>query len=465
MRSWSISRLSRILAFFAPLIIGLLSTGDCVYAQSIDIIRDTEIERVLHSYEDPILKAAGLDPASVKIYLVNDPTINAFATQSPASSESEDIFVNAGLIMQLKSPNQVIGVLAHETGHIAGGHMIRDVAAMRKAMVPMLIGLAVGIAAMVAGGGDAGMGAILMGEQAAQAQFFQFSRAQEATADQMGQKYLMATHQSGRGMLEVFGQFAREEAEMKLLYPNTPLLSDHPGGRERIDALEQLVEGSPYKDVKDTPEVVHQFHLIQAKLAGYLSKPDTVLTRYPVTDSSTEARYARAMAYFRKPDMQKAFTEASSLAKEEPNNPYFWELLGQIHVEMSQPDKGIGPYQKSVDLLPNAPLLRISLAAAQLATERPAMVKPAVDNLKIALHEENDNTFGWYEAAQAYSDAGNEAMANLSTAELDYTVGNYQAAQHFAMLAQHNLPAGSPDWQRATDILAVAGTSLDRHRR
>jgi len=465
MRSWSISRLSRILAFFAPLIIGLLSTGDCVYAQSIDIIRDTEIERVLHSYEDPILKAAGLDPASVKIYLVNDPTINAFATQSPASSESEDIFVNAGLIMQLKSPNQVIGVLAHETGHIAGGHMIRDVAAMRKAMVPMLIGLAVGIAAMVAGGGDAGMGAILMGEQAAQAQFFQFSRAQEATADQMGQKYLMATHQSGRGMLEVFGQFAREEAEMKLLYPNTPLLSDHPGGRERIDALEQLVEGSPYKDVKDTPEVVHQFHLIQAKLAGYLSKPDTVLTRYPVTESSTEARSARAMAYFRKPDMQKAFTEASSLAKEEPNNPYFWELLGQIHVEMSQPDKGIGPYQKSVDLLPNAPLLRISLAAAQLATERPAMVKPAVDNLKIALHEENDNTFGWYEAAQAYSDAGNEAMANLSTAELDYTVGNYQAAQHFAMLAQHKLPAGSPDWQRATDILAVAGTSLDRHRR
>ena len=343
--------------------------------------------------------------------------------------------------------------------------MIRDVAAMRKAMVPMLIGLAVAIAAMVAGGGDAGMGAILMGEQAAQAQFFQFSRAQEATADQMGQKYLMATHQSGRGMLEVFGQFAREEAEMKLLYPNTPLLSDHPGGRERINALEQLVEGSPYKDVKDTPEVVHQFHLIQAKLAGYLSKPDTVLTRYPVTDSSTEARYARAMAYFRKPDMQKAFTEASSLAKEEPNNPYFWELLGQIHVEMSQPDKGIGPYQKSVDLLPNAPLLRISLAAAQLATERPAMVKPAVDNLKIALHEENDNTFGWYEAAQAYSDAGNEAMANLSTAELDYTVGNYQAAQHFAMLAQHKLPAGSPDWQRATDILAVAGTSLDRHRR
>jgi predicted Zn-dependent protease len=465
MRNLTLSRLSRIFAFFAPLIVGLFSMAECAYAQSIDIIRDTEIERVLHSYEDPLLKAAGLDPATVKIYLVNDPTINAFATQSPASSETEDIFVNAGLLIQLKSPNQVIGVLAHETGHIAGGHMLRDVAAMRKAMVPMLIGLAVGIVAMVAGGGEAGMGAIMMGQQAAQAQFFQFSRAQEGTADQMGQKYLLATHQSGRGMLEVFGQFAREEAQIQRLYPNTPLLSDHPASRERIDTLEQLVESSPYKDLKDSPVVMHQFRLIQAKLSGYLSKPDTVLTRYPETDTSTEARYARAMAYFRKPDMQKALAEANSLVKDEPKNPYFWELLGQIHVDMSQPDKGIAPYQKSVDLLPDAPLLRISLAAAQLATERPAMVKPALDNLKVALHQENDNTFGWYEAAQAYSDAGNEAMANLSTAELDYTVGNFQAAQHFAMLAQHKLSAGSPDWQRATDILAVAGTSLDRHRR
>jgi predicted Zn-dependent protease len=465
MRNLSASRLSRTLAFFAPLIIGLFSTGECAYAQSIDVIRDTEIERVLHSYEDPLLKAAGLDPSSVKLYLVNDSSINAFATQSPASSETEDIFVNAGLIIQLKSPNQVIGVLAHETGHIAGGHMIRDVAAMRKAMVPMLIGLAVGIAAMVAGGGEAGMGAIILGEQAAQAQFFQFSRAQEATADQMGQKYLLATHQSGRGMLEVFGQFAREEAQIQELYPNTPLISDHPASRERIDVLQQLVDTSPYKDVKDSPEVVHQFRLIQAKLAGYLSKPETVLMRYPVSDTSTEARYARAMAYFRKPDMQKALAEANSLVQEEPKNPYFWELLGQIHVDMSQPDKGIGPYQKSVDLLRDAPLLRISLAAAQLATERPAMVKPALDNLKIALDQENDNTFGWYEAAQAYSDAGNDAMANLATAELDYTVGNYQAAQHFAMLAQHKLPAGSRDWQRATDILAVAGTNLDRHKR
>jgi len=431
-------------------------------AQSIDLLRDTEIERWLHQNEDPILRAAGLDPATVRLYLVNDPTINAFAAQSPSATESEDIFVNAGLIMELKTPNQVIGVLAHETGHIAGGHIIRDADAMRKAMVPMLIGMVVGIAAAAAGGGEAGMSAMAMGEQAAMAQFLQFSRVQEATADQMGQRFLLATHQSGRGMVEVFERFANDIAMSA--YYNQPFISDHPADRERIALLQREAEASPYKDVQDSPEAVHKFHLIQAKLAGFLSKPETVLNRYSLTDQSQEARYARAMAYFRKPDLQKALAEINSLVKEDPRNPYYWEVLGQIYVDMSQPEKGVAPYQKAVDLLPDAPLLRISLAAAQIATERPALSKPAVENLKMALNQENDNTFAWYEAAQAYSDSGNEPMANLSTAELDYNVGNFRDAAHFATLAEHRLPAGSPDWQRANDILSVAG-SRDRRRR
>ncbi|HEY4114345.1 MAG TPA: M48 family metalloprotease [Rhizomicrobium sp.] len=423
-------------------------------AQGIDIIRDTEIEHVLHSYEDPILKVAGLDPATVKIYVVNDPSINAFAAQSPAESESEDIFINAGLILQLKSPNQVTGVLAHETGHIAGGHILRGEDAMKKAMVPMLIGMIAGIAAAIAGGGEAGMGVMALGEQAAMANYLEFSRAQEATADQMGQKFLLATHQSGRGMLEVFERFAQEDA-MSAYYQHS-FASDHPADRERIDLLQREVDASPYRDVPDSPAAVHEFHMIQAKLSGYLSKPDTVLGHYPPSDTSEEARYARAMAYFRKPDLPKALSEINSLIKDEPRDPYFWEVLGQIYVDMSQPEKGVEPYQKSVDLMPNAPLLRIALAAAQLATEKPALAKPALDNLKAALLEEHDNEFAWYEAAQAYSDLGNEPMANLSTAELDFSVGNFGAAEHFAGLAQHRLAAGSPDWQRASDILSIA---------
>ena len=215
-------------------------------AQSGDLIRDTEIERLMRSYEDPILKAAGIDSASIKMYLLDDPSINAAAAISPDPAEGEVIVVNAGTFLQLDTPNQMIGVLAHETGHIAGGHLTRDREAMNKAMIPMLIGMALGVAAMIAGGGQAGMAVMGLGEQAAMSQFNQFSRAQEGTADQMGQKFLLATHQSGRGMLEVFQKFAREEGRYKI----EPMYLDHPLSRERIDLLQQLVDKSPYKDVK-----------------------------------------------------------------------------------------------------------------------------------------------------------------------------------------------------------------------
>ena len=454
---------ARLAALVLAPLLCLEPLAQSAHAEGISVIRDTEIERTLRSYEDPILGAAGIDPHTVRLFLVDDPNLNAFATQSPLGGDEEDIFVNAGTFLQLKTPNQLIGILAHETGHIAGGDVIHSQMAMQKAAIPMLIGMAVGIAAMIAGaGGDAGMSAMMLGEQAGVSSFLSFSRTQEATADQRGQKFLLMTHQSGNGMVEVFTQMANDAA--RSAYYNRPFISDHPADRERVDLLQREADASPYKDVKDKPEVVHQFRLIQAKLAGYLSKPATVLVRYPTSDTSVEARYARALAYFRQPDMKNALAESTTLVKDEPNNPYFWELLGQIYVNMSQPDKGIGPYQKSVDLMPDAPLLRISLAAAQIATERKALAQSALNNLKIALDQENDNTFGWYEAAQAYSDVGDEPMANLATAELDYNMGNFPAAVHFATLAQHKLAAGSTTWQRANDILAVAGSEVQKRR-
>ncbi len=459
-----VRKFGRAAAFFSTtMIFALWAAGQPAVAQDgMGIVRDTEIERVLRGYEVPILKAAGIDPNTVKLYIIQDPEINAFATQSPFDNEEESIFINTGTLMQLKSPNQVIGILAHETGHIAGGHMIRDVGAMQKASIPMLIGMAVGIAAMIAGAGSAGMAGMALGEQAAQASFFSFSRVQEATADQMGQRFLRATHQSGRGMLEVFQKFANEDA-MSGAYKHD-FISDHPADRERIDLLQREVDASPYRDVPDSPESIHEFHMIQAKLAGYISKPDAVLTRWPPSDQSDEALYARAMAYFRMPDMKKALAETTKLIATNPKNPYFWELEGQIYVEMAQPLKGIPPYQKSVDLLPDAPLLRVSLAAAQLATEIPALAQPALNNLKIALDQENSDTFAWYEAAQAYSDLGNKPMADLSTAELHYQGGDMAGAMHFAAVAAHDLPKGSTDWQRANDILGAAAPQARRQQ-
>ncbi len=451
----------RILVFAGPTLVALLAATTSASAQGIEIIRDTEIERVLYSYERPLLRAAGVDPSTIHIYLNADPTINAFAAQSPLQSEGEDIFVNTGLLTQLKTPNEVKGVLAHETGHIAGGDVIRGAMAMQKATIPMLLGMLVGVVAMVAGGGAAGMGAFVLGQQAAMSQYLEFSRAQESTADQRGVTYLTRTHQSAEGMLKVFEMLAQQQ-RMSADF-NKTFISDHPADDIRIDELRKRVDESPYKDVKDSPAVVHEFHMIQAKLIGYLDKPSEVLRLYPPSNNSDEALYARAMAYFREPDFTKALSQIQTLIKREPKNPYFWEMYGQILVEMSKPRAGIIPYQKAVDLLPDAPLIRVSLAAAQIATNEPSEIKAAVGNLQVAMQQDRTNTFGWYEEAQAYSTLGNQAMADLATAERYYWSGGMQAAAMFANRAAHGLKPGTVAWQRASDIISTA-TSLVRQQ-
>jgi predicted Zn-dependent protease len=247
-------------------------------------------------------------------------------------------------------------------------------------------------------------------------------------------------------------------------YKIDPYAVDHPAGQDRVALLESLVDASPYKDVKDSPEAVHAFNMMKAKLAGYILAPKEVFNRYPLTDTSEPARYARAMVYSRVPDLKKALAEINGLIKDEPNNPYFYEVLGQIYVNMAKPELGIPAFQKSVNLLPDAPQLHVGLAAAQLATEKVAFAKPALANLKAALLVENDDAFSWYETAQAYSDLNNQPMADLSTAEQMYAVGAYAEAARFARKAQHGLAQGSRDWERANDIMSVASIGAKQQR-
>lgn len=417
-------------------------------AQGISLLRDTETERALRSYEDPLLVAGGLDPAGVKIYLVNDPSVNSFV------AEGQNMFIQTGMIMFAHNAGELKGVMAHETGHIVAGHLSRDTAAIQKATIPMILSLIVGIAAIAAGAGQVGELILLSGQGIAQAQFNAFSRVQEATADQIAIKLLNKTHQSSRGLLATFVRLADEEA--RATAQQDAYASDHPVGRDRVANLETEVEASPYKDVPEDPAVEHQYEMLQAKLFGYIAPIPEVLNRYPASDTSKMARYARAMAYSRKPDLPKALSEIDSLIKDEPKNPYFYEVLGQIYVSMALADKGVVAYQRSVELMPDAPQLRVALAAAQLATEKPALAKPALANLKISLQQENDDPFAWYEAAQAYSQIGNEPMADLATAERYYAVGAMLPAAQFAVRARHGLDQGSPDWQRANDIVSIA---------
>jgi predicted Zn-dependent protease len=417
----------------------------------INILRDTETEEMLQSYEGPLAKAAGLDPAP-RVWLLGDPIVNAFASYG---DPGENIFIFSGILLYVKTPNELIGVMAHETGHIKAGHLLRGEYGMEKATIPMLLSMIVGIAAALAGAGQAGMVLMGLGQAVAMAQMTAFTRVQESTADQIAMQLLLATHQSPQGIYDTFTRFAAEEAQSA--YKMDPYAADHPVGQERLADIETKLEASPYRDVKDSPQVMHTFQMVQAKLAGYTLPVSEALARFPASDTSEPARYARSMIYLRQPQLQKALSEVASLIQDEPNNPYFYEVQGQIYLSMAKADLAIPSYQKAVNLKPNAaPQLRLELAVAELATDRPEMSQQALSNLKIANLTENDDVFTWYETAQAYSNLKNEPMANLATAESYYAAGAAKQAIQFATRARRDLPQGTADWQQANDIIGAA---------
>src|SRR3954468_12614599 len=372
------------------------------------------------------------------------------------------MFLNPGILMALDTANQITGVMAHETDHMADGHLVRAQAAIKVATVPLLLSMAVGLAAMIAGAGDAGQAILLAGQQIAERTFLAFSRTQESAADQAGVRYLTLTHQSGMGMVQVFKRF--ENQEILSARRADPFAQTHPAPSDRIANLQSLVDASPYRDVKDSPESQYAWDMMRAKLRGYIQRPEFTLRQYPVSDSSKPARYARAMAYFKEPDMKMALAEIEGLLKDEPNNPYFLEMYGQINVEMGKVAEGIEPYRHAVEILPDAPLIRIALAAALLGTENPKYTAEAAQELQTALSQEYDDALGWYELAQAYGRLGQKGKAELATAERYFVVDAFPQAMQFAGRAQRQLQPGSTDWQRATDILSIAQTQQKNQR-
>jgi predicted Zn-dependent protease len=449
---------SRKFLFAAGFTCAFLAYALPAWAQDeISMLRDTETEEMLRGYETPLARAAGLDPVP-KVWLVQGP-INAFASYG---ENGENIFIFSGILLWLRSPNELIGVMAHETGHISAGHLSRGSYGMKKAMIPMLLSLVAGIGAMIAGAGEAGIAIMGIGQAYAMGQFAAFTRVQESTADQIAAKLLLATHQSPMGMYHTFQRFADEEAMGA--YKVDKFAVDHPSGQDRVFDLNDMVDASPYREVQDSPESLHTFQMVQAKLAGFVLPVKEALTRYPESDTSEPARYARSMAYLRQPNLQKSLAAINSLIAEEPNNPYFYEARGQIFMSMAKPAQAIPDYQKSVSLRPQAPQLRLALATAQLATEDANLAQPALANLKAAILVEDDDVFTWYQTAQAYSTLKNEPMANLSTAEVWYNACDMRKAVVFATRARGKLPQGSPDWQRAGDIIGAAAPLAAQQR-
>jgi predicted Zn-dependent protease len=421
----------------------------------IPLVRDAETERLLKDYSRPIFKAAGLG-THIVMRIVKHDSFNAFVV------DGNNVFINTGTILQAKTPNQVIGVIAHETGHITGGHMAalrtRIARDQTKAALLMVLGIGAMIGGAASGGdsaremGGLGSGIMMGGQEMIMRSLLSERRSQESAADQAGMKYLEATHQSGRGMLDTFESFAQQEY-VSATYQD-PFVRSHPVATDRIARLRELVERSPYVDAKDPPELQLRHDLVRAKISGYLEASQTVFNRYPAKDTSLPARYARAIVRNCSGLCDKAIGEVDALLKEEPDSPWFWELKGSFHYRAGKYREAIGPLRKALQLAGgNEPLIQVELAQAMLGTEDGAIVDDAIGLLKRAVASDPDNATGFNLLGTALARKGELPQAELAAAQARFAEGNVPEAQRFAKRAVTKLPPGSPDWLRAEDII------------
>ncbi len=422
---------------------------------SIPLIRDAEIESLMRIYSRPIFKVAGISEGAAKVYLVRQQGINAFV------AGGQRIFINTGLLSQAKTPNEVIGVLAHETGHIAGGHLARMGAQVEKASTQAIIGMLLGAAAIaggVAAGSDeasrAGAGVFMGTQGLVTRNLLAYVRAQESSADQAAVKFLDETGQSGRGMLNLFQKLANQS--MGSLKNVNPYVMTHPMPLDRIRNLEVSVKKSPFYDRQDPEDLVLRHRLMQAKLAGYLSAPQQVFQQYPSSDKSLPARYARSIAAYRMGDIKNALRELNALTQAQPGYAYFWELKGQALLESGRAAEAVAPLQKAAKLSNGNGLIQIMLARALLQQESSANAQAALKILKSSMKSERDTPILHAQMAIAYARLGNIPLADLSTAEAAILKGDKELASQKAQLAAQKLKQGSPEWIRAKDILNFA---------
>ncbi|ADL01504.1 M48 family metalloprotease [Brevundimonas subvibrioides] len=415
-------------------------------------IRDTEVEGIIREWTDPVFTAMGLEPSEIQVLLVNDADLNAFATGNRV------IGINTGLILRTTSPNQLLGVLAHEAGHVKNRHVLRE-GAQGAAMQPMLMSMALGALAVIAGQPGAGAALLSSSQYFGTVNALRYLQGQEGEADIVAQRGLEAAGESGRGLVEFFENFRSQEVFSDAR--RYPYFRSHPLSGQRIEALRRPVEAASHYGQVDSPERMAQHALILAKVHAFMDPPNQTLRAYGSSDTSFPARYARAIAWYRDGQTQKALDTTDALIAEDVDDPYLWELKGQILFEEGRPQEAIAAHTESVRLKPDAPLLRINLAHALIETNDPANLDAAVDQLKRAVAREDDNTLAWRLLSQAYASQGKEGEARLASAEYYFAAGGEQEATQFALRARDMLPPGSNEWRRAMDIVLASGATMD----
>lgn len=452
------------LAAVAALLCGQVSSA---YAQAgkLPILRDAETEELLRDYARPILKAAGLQRQNVEIVIINSRDFNAFV------ADGRRIFINYGALLDSATPNQIIGVLAHESGHIAGGHLARIRETLASAQTAALVALLVGAAALGAGAatnaqgiGQAAPGIIMGPQEVIRRTLLSYQRSQEEAADRAAVSYLNATGQSANGMLATFARF--QQQQLFLTQQVDPYLLSHPTAANRIAQLETLAKASPYFNKKDSPELQHRHDMMRAKISGFFEKPEVVARRYPQSNHSLPAQYARAMSYYRWGNVRAAVAQADALIAAEPRNPYFYELKGQILLESGRAKEAIAPLRRAVELSKGTALIRMLLGQALVqGSQDKEDAEEAIRELRFALQREPNASFGHRQLAVAYARTGDRANADLSAAYAAFNDADFKAAKTLAIRAQRSFKVGTPGWLRADDIVKFEVPKVSNNNR
>jgi predicted Zn-dependent protease len=444
-------RPSRLVAVVSACAVAATSLPARAQQGGIPVIRDAEVEQVLRDYSTPILRAAGLGQRNIRVVIINDRSFNAFVI------DAKRIFVNSGALMESKTPNQIIGVLAHETGHISGGHLSKLRAELANAQTAAIISMLLGIGAMAAAatsrsnqvGGNPAVG--MIGAQGViQRSLLAYQRQQEEQADRAGVGFLNATGQSAKGMYETFKRFADQ-----MLFSSSradPYLQSHPMPTERLAALGEIAKTSPNWEKKDPAELQLRHDLMRAKLFGFMERPDTLLRRYPPSDTSLAARYARAVSTYRFADLRTALVQMDGLIQAQPNNPYFYELKGQALVEAGRGQEAIPLLRHAISLAPEPTLMRVMLGQALVQSNDPRLLDEAIATLRHALASDPDISDAYEQLAMAYGRKNDLADADLASAQAAFARGQFPTARQLASRAKGRFPVGSPGWVKADDI-------------
>jgi predicted Zn-dependent protease len=424
-------------------------------AMAQSVLRDAETEALFKDLARPIFQAAGLRPENVQVVLLQDSSINAFV------AGGQIVYIHSGLMAAADNANQVQGVIAHEVGHITGGHVIRMQEGAKAATGIMLLSLLLGAAAMAAGAGEAGTGIMAAGQQAAMGKFLSYSRTQESSADQAGAGFLTKAGISGRGSLEFFKKI--QNLEYRYAIPQDDgYARTHPLNQERTAAIEQIYKAAPTWNAPTDPALEARFQRVKAKLFGFINDPKRTLAMFPVTNHSEPARYARAYAYHKSAYPDKAEAEVDSLLADRPQDPFYLELKGQILLESGRPLDALQSLRQAVARAPDQPLIAALLGHALISTDDRANFNEAKTVLRSAISRDNSNPFAWYQLGIVYDREGDPGRAALATAERYNLEGEPRLALANAEQAQGGIPKGTPDWLRAQDIAMVSRTEVER---